>query len=119
MPFVAKIRASCNIRANSVVLRVLNLYLLRSRRNEKDNQSEQHPGTKWAALLSPANIANVSILFADELTGNLDRDNAATLLNYMKELSEAGGVVVMVTHDDCALGYATRKIALCEGMIRE
>jgi ABC-type lipoprotein export system ATPase subunit len=42
-----------------------------------------------------------------------------TVLNDMKECSEAGGVGVMVTHDDRALEYATRKIALFDGLIKE
>ncbi len=81
--------------------------------------SELSVGELQRVALARAVFANASILFADEPTGNLDRDNAATVLNYMKEFSEAGGVVVMVTHDDRALEYATRKIALCEGMIKE
>jgi ABC-type lipoprotein export system ATPase subunit len=81
--------------------------------------SELSVGEQQRLALARAVFANASILFADEPTGNLDRENAETVLNYMKKFADDGGTVVMVTHDDRALEFATRKIALIDGMIRE
>lgn len=80
--------------------------------------SELSVGEQQRLALARTVFANASILFADEPTGNLDADNAAIVLNYMKRFAAGGGAVIMVTHDDRALEYATRKIELCAGSIR-
>lgn len=81
--------------------------------------SELSVGEQQRAALARAVFAGASILFADEPTGNLDADNAARVLNCLKTFAEDGGIVLMVTHDDRALEFATRKIALCNGKIGE
>ena len=79
--------------------------------------SELSVGEQQRVALARAVFAGASILFADEPTGNLDRENAATVLSYMKEFAENGGAVIMVTHDDRALEYASRNVALDGGVI--
>jgi len=81
--------------------------------------SELSVGEQQRVALARAVFAGASILFADEPTGNLDHDNASAVLNYMKEFAENGGAVIMVTHDDRALEYASRKISLAGGSIAE
>lgn len=83
----------------------------------RHHPSELSVGEQQRLALARAVFANASILFADEPTGNLDSENAAVVLNYMKDFANGGGVVVMVTHDDRALEYASRKVALTEGRI--
>jgi putative ABC transport system ATP-binding protein len=80
--------------------------------------SELSVGEQQRLALARAVFANASILFADEPTGNLDADNAAIVLKTMKQFAENGGAVLMVTHDNRALEFATRKIALREGSIQ-
>ncbi len=80
--------------------------------------SELSVGEQQRVALARAVFAGASILFADEPTGNLDRDNAAVVLDYMKKFADDGGIVLMVTHDDRALEFSTRQIALSEGMIK-
>ncbi|TWT84082.1 ABC transporter ATP-binding protein YtrE [Planctomycetes bacterium CA13] len=81
--------------------------------------SELSVGEQQRLALARAVFANASILFADEPTGNLDRDNATIVLDYMKEFAGNGGVVVMVTHDDRALEHASQKVSLVDGRIKE
>lgn len=79
--------------------------------------SELSVGELQRVALARAVFAGASILFADEPTGNLDADNAAVVLSYLKQFADDGGVVVMVTHDDRALEYASRKVSLTDGKI--
>jgi putative ABC transport system ATP-binding protein len=57
------------------------------------------------------------LLLADEPTGNLDKENAMIVLNYLWEFAEAGGAVLMVTHSEEAASYAHRTIHLENGKI--
>jgi putative ABC transport system ATP-binding protein len=79
--------------------------------------SELSVGEQQRVALARAVFAGANILFADEPTGNLDHKNADLVLNYIKEFAENGGAAVMVTHDDRALEYASRRISLSEGLI--
>ncbi len=79
--------------------------------------SELSAGEQQRLALARAVFADASLLFADEPTGNLDRENARVVLSYMKEFAENGGVVVMVTHDDRALAYVSRQVSLADGVI--
>ncbi|MFC1764654.1 ABC transporter ATP-binding protein, partial [Planctomycetota bacterium] len=81
--------------------------------------AELSVGEQQRVALARAVFAGASILLADEPTGNLDRDNAAVVLGFMKTFADDGGVVLLVTHDDRALDYASRKIAVVEGRIED
>lgn len=59
-----------------------------------------------ALLLEPR------IIFADEPTGSLDANNSQIILEMLKQQSQDGMAVVMVSHDNEALGYTDRNIAL-------
>ena len=67
--------------------------------------------------LARAVFAGASILLADEPTGNLNRDNAAVVLSFMKTFADDGGGVLLVTHDDRALDCASRKILINDGRL--
>jgi putative ABC transport system ATP-binding protein len=51
------------------------------------------------ADLSGGEQQRVAILFADEPTGNLDQDNAASIIELLSKLNMDDLTVVMVTHD--------------------
>ena len=58
------------------------------------------------------------LLLADEPTGNLDEENAATVLNLMLELvSESGTALFLVTHSDKVAARLDRRIHLRAGRI--
>lgn len=53
------------------------------------------------------------ILFADEPTGNLDKENSTFIMNFLKNLTEKEKkTVVLVTHDLNVLNYGTNIIEL-------
>jgi len=57
------------------------------------------------------------ILLADEPTGNLDDDNAALILQALRDRAEAGGAVVVVTHRPDAVPGAHAVYALENGRL--
>ena len=59
-------------------------------------------GEQQRVALARALLHQPAIVFADEPTGNLDPENAGIILNALSEFADAGGAVVMVTHDPAA-----------------
>lgn len=49
--------------------------------------------------IARAIAANPPIVFADEPTGNLDKDTSIEIFNLLKKINEAGTTVIMSTHD--------------------
>jgi putative ABC transport system ATP-binding protein len=77
--------------------------------------SELSVGEQQRVALSRAIYSGAKIILADEPTGNLDSENAETVLKALKDFSEQGGIVLMVTHDDRALAYAKKKLTMAAG----
>ena len=75
--------------------------------------SELSTGERQRTALARALLNNPRLLLADEPTGNLDRENADIVLSTFNEFAQAGGSVLMVTHDETISDYAHRS-ARCE-----
>ncbi len=76
-------------------------------------------GEQQRVALARALLLGPKLLLADEPTGNLDPDNADIILAHLSTFAEAGGAVLMVTHDERAAQYATRTIHMEEGRVSE
>ena len=75
-------------------------------------------GEQQRVALARAFANRPKILFADEPTGNLDRDTGASIVAMIEELNrEARTTLVLVTHDLELAGRAHRMIALSDGRI--
>lgn len=77
--------------------------------------SELSVGEQQRVALARAIYGGARIILADEPTGNLDSDNAHLVLQALKDFTENGGIVLMVTHDDRALNFANRKLTMKAG----
>ncbi|MDO4607547.1 MAG: ATP-binding cassette domain-containing protein [Bowdeniella nasicola] len=53
-----------------------------------------------------------SVLLADEPTGNLDRDNAALVLDALAAAAGEGKTVIIATHDPFVLTYSSQQVEL-------
>ena len=80
---------------------------------------ELSAGERQRVALARALLLKPRLLLADEPTGNLDPDNADVILAHLVAFAEAGGAVLMVTHDDRAAQHATRTILMEDGRIAE
>jgi putative ABC transport system ATP-binding protein len=73
-------------------------------------------GEQQRVALARALAAGPKLLFADEPTGNLDADNAATVTDLMFELvAQSGAALVLVTHDRALAGRADRRAPMFDG----
>ena len=79
--------------------------------------AELSVGECQRAALARALLNKPDVLLADEPTGNLDPDNAATVLSALGEFARAGGAVLLVTHDREAAGFADRTLRLEAGRL--
>jgi len=75
-------------------------------------------GEQQRAAIARAFAHRPRILFADEPTGNLDRDTGAGIVEMLEELNrEAHTTLVLVTHDQDLAARAQRVIALSGGRV--
>ena len=72
-------------------------------------------GEKQRVAIARAMLNNPKMILADEPTGNLDPDNAETVLGYLSQYHKDGGTVVIVTHGNTVQKYADRTINLIAG----
>jgi putative ABC transport system ATP-binding protein len=72
-------------------------------------------GEQQRVALARALLLEPKLLLADEPTGNLDPENAESILSHLATFSKEGGAVLMVTHDDRAAQRASRSIHMVGG----
>jgi putative ABC transport system ATP-binding protein len=77
--------------------------------------SELSVGERQRTAIGRALMNNPKIILADEPTGNLDPDNAAEVLDYLKNFQRTNGTVILVSHGHMADGYADRVLQLRDG----
>jgi len=74
-------------------------------------------GERQRCALARALLNEPRMLLADEPTGNLDSDNADTVLEAMRDFVTQGGAVLLVTHDDRAAAAADRTLWMNQGSL--
>jgi putative ABC transport system ATP-binding protein len=77
-------------------------------------------GQQQRVAVARAIVAEPTVLFADEPTGNLDSKSSAEVIDLLREASRAyGQTIVMVTHDPEAAEAADRVVYLADGRVEE
>ncbi|HEX6520910.1 MAG TPA: ABC transporter ATP-binding protein [Streptosporangiaceae bacterium] len=74
-------------------------------------------GERQRVAIARALVNRPSLLLCDEPTGNLDSQNAATVLDLFDELHAAGLTVVVITHDPNVARRANRAVAIRDGVL--
>ncbi|UCE50129.1 MAG: ABC transporter ATP-binding protein [Phycisphaerales bacterium] len=74
-------------------------------------------GERQRTALARALLNRPKVILADEPTGNLDEDNAKTVLGYLSQYVSDGGCVLLVTHDVRAAEHATRTLQMSKGRL--
>lgn len=81
--------------------------------------SELSGGQQQRVAIAGALVTRPAIVFADELTGNLDSESSAEVLGFLRRsVRELGQTVVMVTHELDAAAYADDVIVIADGQVR-
>ncbi len=77
-------------------------------------------GEQQRVALARAFIGHPAILFADEPTGNLDRQTGDRIADLLFSLNrETGATLVLVTHDPQLAARCDRRLRLQNGLVRE
>jgi putative ABC transport system ATP-binding protein len=80
--------------------------------------SELSGGQQQRVAIARALVAQPTVVFADEPTGNLDSRTGAEILELLRQsTSDLGQTMVMVTHDAQAASIADRVLFLADGEI--
>ncbi len=75
-------------------------------------------GEQQRTAIARAFVTRPAVLFADEMTGNLDRNTAAQVLELLFRLNEErGAALVLVTHDAGVAAHCARGLTLAGGRI--
>lgn len=75
-------------------------------------------GEKQRVAIARAFAARPAVLFADEPTGNLDRDTGDRIESLLFELNrEHGATLVLVTHDEALAARCQRRLAIDGGRL--
>jgi putative ABC transport system ATP-binding protein len=110
-PGLAARKDTCRVRAQELADR----FGLHARL--KHLPSELSTGERQRTALARAMFNNPEVILADEPTGNLDVNNSQIILTCLKEFSNSGGSVLLVTHDDKASAYANNVLFIKNGSI--
>jgi|TARA_B100000959_G_scaffold52821_1_gene54957 putative ABC transport system ATP-binding protein len=81
--------------------------------------SEISGGQQQRVAIARSIAKNPKLLLGDELTGNLDTETSAIVMNVLTEACQKENITtVMVTHDESLAKYATRVIRLDSGKVK-
>ncbi len=84
----------------------------------KHTPRELSGGQQQRVAIARALIGNPEILFADELTGNLDSETGTEIMNLLRDINhESGQTIIMVTHSPEAAKSSSRIITVRDGVI--
>ncbi len=82
----------------------------------KHKPRELSGGEMQRTAIARALVSSPQIVFADEPTGNLDKETGDQILSILRRLNEQNGLtIVMVTHDNSVAALADRVVHLADG----
>lgn len=79
--------------------------------------SQLSGGEQQKVAIARSLINDPVIIFADEPTANLDTTASVEVLDLFKKINEEGRIIVMITHEEEELKYASRLIKLSDGKL--
>jgi putative ABC transport system ATP-binding protein len=86
--------------------------------HRKDHYPSQLSGGQQQRIaVARALAGNPAIILADEPTGNLDSENAESVMHLLKQLHADGATICMVTHDPRSAEITERSIQLHDGQL--
>ena len=81
-----------------------------------DNRPSQlSGGQQQRVAVARALVSRPEVVFADEPTGSLDSHTSGEILSYLREASDLGQTIVMVTHDPGAAAHTHNVVFFQDG----
>ncbi len=90
---------------------------LENRMNHKPSQLSG--GQQQRVAIARALAMKPMIILADEPTGSLDSNSGKEVMNFMRELSNEGKTVIIITHDNSIAESTKRIIRISDGKIAQ
>ena len=81
----------------------------------KNYPAQLSGGQQQRIAVARAISNNPEIVLADEPTGNLDYGTGIQVMELLKQLNDDGITIVMVTHDEELLSYASKVVQMLDG----
>lgn len=81
--------------------------------------TELSGGQQQRVAIARALAGDPPVLLADEPTGNLDSKSGTDVMNLIRELSEEGKTIVLITHDSEVAEAAHKTIVIRDGLLLE
>lgn len=81
--------------------------------------SQLSGGQQQRVAIARAIVNKPRVILADEPTGNLDEENCHSIMALLTQLNQEGTTIIMVTHDNSLVQYASRVIHIRDGEIAE
>lgn len=85
----------------------------------KHRPAQLSVGERQRVALARTLANDPSIILADEPTGNLDPDLTREVIGYLRQFSENGITVVMVTHDHQNAAESNHRLQIINGVVSE
>lgn len=76
-------------------------------------------GEQQRIAIARALANDPKVILADEPTGNLDEENEEKIFKILKELSQDGKCVIVVSHSNAVLDYADVVLKINKGKLEE
>ncbi len=76
-------------------------------------------GQQQRVAVARALVSEPDLVLADEPTGNLDSSSTADVLQLLRELSDAGRTIVLITHEHDVAAAAARMVRLRDGLVTD
>ena len=86
-------------------------------RRARHRPAEMSGGEQQRVAIARALVADPTLVWADEPTGNLDSETAAEVMDLLREVNAAGQSLVIVTHDPGIGAGAPRLVTMRDGRI--
>lgn len=74
-------------------------------------------GEKQRIAIARALANDPKVILADEPTGNLDTKTGYEIMTLLKEINLSGVTVIMVTHNESHIKYASRHVKIMDGRV--
>lgn len=83
----------------------------------KNKPSQLSGGQQQRVSIARALVGEPSVILADEPTGALDSKTGREVIDFLKELNEAGNTIILVTHDNGIAAQAKRVLRVSDGRL--
>ena len=83
----------------------------------KNKPSQLSGGQQQRVSIARALAGDPSVILADEPTGALDSKTGKDVIEFLKELNEAGNTIILVTHDNSIAAQAKRVLRMSDGKL--